>query len=231
MRRGCCSSLQQLQLRGDLGPMLGQGPRHRARSTGPRAGLWPAPAQSTGASHLHPHRQEGRLHDGQQRTPWPSALAHPWPSAWGSGAHWPRRLRDRPRRDPGGAETPERPRPRGRGSREPDLDPEHELGVRRAGGRRADVHRRRPHPTWDRRSRRVGLLVKRDHQRRARRQVAFVSVATYPTCFAEPQPGVYRLAVRPPFGTWGSGSSVVLLTVTKPTRTPIEIVMPIDIPC
>ena len=35
---------------------------------------------------------------------------------------------------------------------------------------------------------------------------AFVSAATCPACFAEPQPGVYRLAVRPPFGTWGGGS-------------------------
>jgi hypothetical protein len=59
---------------------------------------------------------------------------------------------------------------------------------------------------------------------------AFVSAATCPACFAEPQPGVYRLAVRPPFGTWGGGSYVVLLTVTKPTGAPIEIVVPIDIP-
>ena len=59
---------------------------------------------------------------------------------------------------------------------------------------------------------------------------AFVSTATCPACFAEPQPGVYRLAVRPPFGNWGSGSYVVLLTVTKPTGTTVEIVVPIDIP-
>jgi hypothetical protein len=59
---------------------------------------------------------------------------------------------------------------------------------------------------------------------------AFVSTATCPACFAEPQPGVYRLAVRPSFGTWGGGSYVVLLTVTKPTGTTVEIVVPIDIP-
>jgi hypothetical protein len=59
---------------------------------------------------------------------------------------------------------------------------------------------------------------------------AFVSTATCPACFAEPQPGVYRLAVRPPFGTWGGGSYVVLLTVTKPTGNTVEIVVPIDIP-
>ena len=59
---------------------------------------------------------------------------------------------------------------------------------------------------------------------------AFVSATTCPACFAEPQPGVYRLAVRPPFGTWGGGSYVVLLTVMKPTGTPVDIVVPIDIP-
>jgi hypothetical protein len=59
---------------------------------------------------------------------------------------------------------------------------------------------------------------------------AFVSTATCPACFAEPQPGVYRLAVRPSFGNWGGGSYVVLLTVTKPAGTTVEIVVPIDIP-
>ena len=49
-------------------------------------------------------------------------------------------------------------------------------------------------------------------------------------CIEQHSPGVYRLAVRPPFGTWGGGSYVVLLTVTKPMGNTVEILVPIDIP-
>lgn len=59
---------------------------------------------------------------------------------------------------------------------------------------------------------------------------AFVSAATCPACFAEPQPGVYRLAVRPAFGNWAGGTYVVLLTVTRPTGGSTTALVPIDIP-
>lgn len=58
----------------------------------------------------------------------------------------------------------------------------------------------------------------------------FVSSTTCPACFAEPQPGVYRLATRPAFGNWATGSYVVLLTVTRPTGVATTVLVPIDIP-
>lgn len=58
----------------------------------------------------------------------------------------------------------------------------------------------------------------------------FVSAATCPACFAEPQPGVYRLAMRPAFGNWAGGTYVVLLTVTRPTGASTTVLVPIEIP-
>jgi hypothetical protein len=59
---------------------------------------------------------------------------------------------------------------------------------------------------------------------------AFVTTAVCAACFAEPQPGVYRLAARPSFGFWGSGTYVVQLTVTLPAGAVRRAVVPIDIP-
>lgn len=58
---------------------------------------------------------------------------------------------------------------------------------------------------------------------------AFVTTATCPACFAEPQPGVYRLAARPSFGNWATGTYTVLLTVATPGPDK-KVVVPIDIP-
>ncbi len=59
---------------------------------------------------------------------------------------------------------------------------------------------------------------------------AFVSSAICAACFAEPQPGVYRLAARPVFGNWADGTYVVLLTVTRPAGGSVSVMVPIDIP-
>lgn len=59
---------------------------------------------------------------------------------------------------------------------------------------------------------------------------AFVSSATCAACFAEQQPGVYRLAARPAFGNWADGTYVVLLTVTRPAGGSVSVMVPIDIP-
>ena len=59
----------------------------------------------------------------------------------------------------------------------------------------------------------------------------FVSSLTCAACFAEPQPGVYRLAARPAAATnWAGGTYVVLLTVTRPTGGSVTMMIPIDIP-
>jgi hypothetical protein len=58
----------------------------------------------------------------------------------------------------------------------------------------------------------------------------FVSAATCPACFAEPQPGVYRLAARPAFGNWAGGTYVIVMTVTRPNGTSTSVLTPIDIP-
>lgn len=57
----------------------------------------------------------------------------------------------------------------------------------------------------------------------------FVTTTVCPSCFAEPQPGVYRLAARPSSGNWASGSYVVFLTVATPGPDK-TVVVPIDIP-
>ena len=59
---------------------------------------------------------------------------------------------------------------------------------------------------------------------------AFVSSVNCAACFAEPQPGLYRLAARPAFGNWASGTYVALLTVTRPTGGSVTTMIPIDIP-
>ena len=59
---------------------------------------------------------------------------------------------------------------------------------------------------------------------------AFVSAALCASCFAEVQPGVYRLAARPSFGNWGGGTYVVYLTVTRPVGGSVNVMVPIDIP-
>ena len=58
----------------------------------------------------------------------------------------------------------------------------------------------------------------------------FVSTATCAACFAEVQPGVYRIAARPSFGNWGGGTYVVYLTVTRPAGGSVNVMIPIDIP-
>lgn len=58
----------------------------------------------------------------------------------------------------------------------------------------------------------------------------FVSSAICAACFAEPEPGVYRLAARPAFGNWADGTYVVLLTVTRPAGGSVSVMIPIDIP-
>ena len=59
---------------------------------------------------------------------------------------------------------------------------------------------------------------------------AFVSTAVCASCFAEVQPGVYRLAARPAFGNWGGGTYVVLMTATRPVGGSVNVMVPIDIP-
>ena len=59
---------------------------------------------------------------------------------------------------------------------------------------------------------------------------AFVSTAVCASCFAEVQPGVYRLAARPTSGNWGGGTYVVLMTVTRPVGGSVNVMVPIDIP-
>ena len=58
---------------------------------------------------------------------------------------------------------------------------------------------------------------------------SFVPSTACASCFSEVQPGVYRLAARPAFGNWASGSYTVLLTVATPGPDK-TIVIPIDIP-
>ena len=59
---------------------------------------------------------------------------------------------------------------------------------------------------------------------------AFVSTAVCAACFAEVQPGVYRLAARPTSRNWGGGSYVVYLSVTRPAGGSVNVMVPIDIP-
>jgi hypothetical protein len=59
---------------------------------------------------------------------------------------------------------------------------------------------------------------------------AFVSTALCAACFAEEQPGVYRLAARPTASNWGGGTYVVLMTVTRPVGGSVNVMVPIDIP-
>jgi hypothetical protein len=59
---------------------------------------------------------------------------------------------------------------------------------------------------------------------------AFVGTATCASCFAEVQPGVYRLAARPTASNWGGGTYVVYLTVTRPVGGSVSVMVPIDIP-
>ena len=58
----------------------------------------------------------------------------------------------------------------------------------------------------------------------------FVSAAICAACFAEPQPGVYRLAARPSFGNWAGGTYVVLMTITRPAGGSVTMMVPVDIP-
>jgi hypothetical protein len=59
----------------------------------------------------------------------------------------------------------------------------------------------------------------------------FVTTAVCSACFAEPEPGVYRLAARPAAGAnWTGGTYVALVTVTKPAGTTVTVLIPIDIP-
>lgn len=58
----------------------------------------------------------------------------------------------------------------------------------------------------------------------------FVGAVTCAACFAEVQPGVYRLAARPSSGNWGGGTYVVVLTVTRPNGASTSVMVPIDIP-
>ncbi|NIA69225.1 hypothetical protein HBA54_11550 [Pelagibius litoralis] len=57
----------------------------------------------------------------------------------------------------------------------------------------------------------------------------FVGSAICAACFLEVEPGVYRLASRPSFGTWGAGTYSVLLKVTNGNATR-QVVVPIHIP-
>ena len=59
----------------------------------------------------------------------------------------------------------------------------------------------------------------------------FIGPPFCPGCFAEPDPGIYRLAVRPGGGgNWSAGSYVVLIEVTYPTGAIRSVAVPIDIP-
>ena len=58
----------------------------------------------------------------------------------------------------------------------------------------------------------------------------FVNTALCSSCFAEPEPGVYRLAARPASGNWAGGTYVAQITVTKPTGAALTVLIPIDIP-
>jgi hypothetical protein len=58
----------------------------------------------------------------------------------------------------------------------------------------------------------------------------FVSTALCASCFAEPEPGVYRLAARPAVGNWSGGTYVAQVTVTKPAGGTLTVLIPIDIP-
>ena len=58
---------------------------------------------------------------------------------------------------------------------------------------------------------------------------AFVSSNVCSACFAEPQPGVYRLAARPSSNNWGAGTYTVLLKVSSGGGSK-QAVVPIDIP-
>lgn len=56
----------------------------------------------------------------------------------------------------------------------------------------------------------------------------FVASATCGACFAEPEPGVYRLAARPTFGDWGDGSYVTLLDVSIPSGNTRQTIIPFE---
>lgn len=49
------------------------------------------------------------------------------------------------------------------------------------------------------------------------------------SCFSEPQPGVYRLAIKPANGNWITGTWVTKLEVSLPNGV-AETIIPIDIP-
>jgi hypothetical protein len=60
----------------------------------------------------------------------------------------------------------------------------------------------------------------------------FVDSLSCPSCFAEPQTGVYRLAARPAIlgSTWRDGTYMALLEVTVPSGAVRQTVVPMDIP-
>jgi len=58
----------------------------------------------------------------------------------------------------------------------------------------------------------------------------FVDSLSCAACFAEPEAGVYRLAVRPAWNTWGDGTYMSLLEVTVPSGAIRQSVIPFDIP-
>ncbi len=58
----------------------------------------------------------------------------------------------------------------------------------------------------------------------------FVRTATCAACFAEPEPGVYRLALRPAFGLWSAGSYVTVVEVGGGGGNSTAEVISIDIP-
>ena len=57
----------------------------------------------------------------------------------------------------------------------------------------------------------------------------FVDTASCASCFMEPEPGVYRLAVRPTFGNWGDGTYVAMIVVSSGAVSR-QTIIPIDIP-
>jgi len=60
--------------------------------------------------------------------------------------------------------------------------------------------------------------------------LVFVRAAVCAACFAEPEPGVYRFAVRPSAGNWGAGTYIQRIEVTALGGAARQIVIPIDIP-
>ena len=56
-----------------------------------------------------------------------------------------------------------------------------------------------------------------------------VDAATCPLCFSELPTGTYRLAVRPTFGNWGTGTYVTHLEVSNASGASARTVIPINI--